>query len=61
MDATSTLILNTGISAMVSMLIGFLNFALVHWIPILIAIVVVVGIIGLAYGKIKQFFHPGGK
>jgi len=61
MGTTSEMILNTGIDSMVNMLIAFLTFALVHWVPILIAIVVVVGVIGLAYGKIKQFFHPGGK
>jgi hypothetical protein len=61
MGTTSVMILTTGIDAMVNMLVGFLTFALTNWIPILIAIVVVVGVIGLAYGKIKQFFHPGGK
>jgi hypothetical protein len=61
MDATSTLILDTGIGAMVSLFTGFLTYALAHWIPVVIAIVVVVGVVGLVYGKIKQLFHGTGK
>jgi hypothetical protein len=57
MNASSTLILDTGINAMVSLFTGFLSYALTNWIPVLIAVVVVVGVIGLVISKTGGLFH----
>jgi hypothetical protein len=56
MNATSSEILNTGLDAMVTLFQNFLTFALTNWIPVVLAIVVVVSIIGLIVGKTKGIF-----
>jgi CHASE2 domain-containing sensor protein len=61
MNASSTLILNAGVNAMVNLFIGFLAFALTNWIPVVIAIVVVVGVIGWIVGKAHGLFGGGRK
>lgn len=59
MNASSTEILNVGINAVTSMFIELLRFALTNWIPVIIAIVVVVGLIGFLYAKAKGLFIGG--
>jgi len=57
MDATSSSILNLGISSMTNLFVSFFTFALVHWIPVVLAIVIVAGIVAFVYGKIAGVFH----
>jgi len=59
MNASSTAILDTGINAVVNMFTELLSYAVANWIPVIIAIVVVVGVIGFLYGKVHGLF--GGK
>jgi hypothetical protein len=57
MNASSTEILTVGINAVTRLFIDLLQFAVVNWIPIIIAVVVVVGVIGFLFSKAKGLFH----
>jgi hypothetical protein len=57
MNASSSLILTTGINAVTALFIDLLTFALTNWIPVVIAIVVVVGVVGFLFAKAKGLFH----
>jgi len=57
MNASSTEILTIGINAVTRLFIDLLQFAVTNWIPIIIAVVVVVGVVGFLFAKAKGLFH----
>jgi hypothetical protein len=60
MGATSTAILNAGVSGMSSLFTSLLTYALANWIPVVIAIVVVVSVIGFIMSKGTRLFGGHG-
>jgi hypothetical protein len=60
MNASSSAILNAGINGVTTLFVDLLTFAITNWIPVVIAIVVVVGVIGFLYAKAKHLFTGGG-
>jgi hypothetical protein len=60
MNATSSAILNAGVNGIANLFTQLLTYAITNWIPVVIAIVVVVGIIGFLYAKGKAMFTGAG-
>jgi len=56
MNATSTAILNLGVNSVVNLFMDLLSFALTNWVPVVIAIAVVVGLVAFLYAKAKGLF-----